>query len=349
MPTAKKLPSGSWNCRVFSHYEYLPDGKKKRVYESFTCSDPSRRGKKECEHMASEWACSRKSRAQDKTVLDAIRTYIDHKTHVLSPSTIRGYESLYRTAFASIGSVSVRSLDSITVQGWVNSYAKTHKQKTTKNAYHLLAAALDFCECPPMRVTLPAVPVPELHTPCDDEIQKLLNYTKDKYELHLAIMLSAFGSLRRSEICALTASDINGNRIHISKAMVEDKDKQWIIKDTPKTDTSNRWVEFPAFVISQIDPETQGRLIRCTPDQLSNRFKRAIRFSKAQHFRFHDLRHYYVSIAHAIGIPDAYVMQTGGWKTDHVMKKVYRGTLDDVMRKEQDKMHEHFRDAFHDA
>ncbi len=45
MPTAKKLPSGSWRCQVFSHYEYVnqDDGgvKKKRIYESFTCDDPS--------------------------------------------------------------------------------------------------------------------------------------------------------------------------------------------------------------------------------------------------------------------------------------------------------------------
>lgn len=49
MATAKKLPSGSWRCLVFSHYENLfnEDGspmidektgkqKRKRIYESFT-------------------------------------------------------------------------------------------------------------------------------------------------------------------------------------------------------------------------------------------------------------------------------------------------------------------------
>ena len=38
MPTAKKLPSGSWRCLVYSHTEEIknPDGsiKKKRIYES---------------------------------------------------------------------------------------------------------------------------------------------------------------------------------------------------------------------------------------------------------------------------------------------------------------------------
>ena len=60
MATAKKLPSGSWRCLVFSHYEYVTgkDGnvKKKRVYESFTCDDPSPAGKRRCEAMAAEYA-----------------------------------------------------------------------------------------------------------------------------------------------------------------------------------------------------------------------------------------------------------------------------------------------------
>ena len=46
--------------------------------------------------------------------------------------------------------------------------------------------------------------------------------------------------------------------------------------------------------------------------------------------RLHDLRHYSASILHAIGIPDQYIMSRGGWKTDNVMKRVYRDTLSDV-------------------
>ena len=41
------------------------------------------------------------------------------------------------------------------------------------------------------------------------------------------------------------------------------------------------------------------------------------------HFRFHDFRHYYVSYAHMMGIPDKYIQAQGGWSTDHVMKRVY--------------------------
>ena len=57
---ARKLPSGSWRCRVYSHTEDVlqPDGstKQKKVYKSFTCDDTTLKGKRKCEKMAAEWA-----------------------------------------------------------------------------------------------------------------------------------------------------------------------------------------------------------------------------------------------------------------------------------------------------
>lgn len=50
MASAKKLPSGFWRCQVHSHTEEItqPDGtiKKKRIYKSFTCDDPSAKGRR---------------------------------------------------------------------------------------------------------------------------------------------------------------------------------------------------------------------------------------------------------------------------------------------------------------
>lgn len=43
MPTAKKLPSGSWRCQVFSHYETVLDEKNKPVIDSKTGKPKQRR------------------------------------------------------------------------------------------------------------------------------------------------------------------------------------------------------------------------------------------------------------------------------------------------------------------
>lgn len=79
-----------------------------------------------------------------------------------------------------------------------------------------------------------------------------------------------------------------------------------------------------------------------SPDAISDRFKDALTRCGLPHFRLHDLRHYSASILHAIGIPDQYIMARGGWKTDHVMKRVYRDTITDVEKEMNNKINDYF-------
>lgn len=100
MATAKKLPSGSWRCQVFSHFEeqIQPDGsvKKKRIYKSFTCNDPSARGKRKCEAEATAWAAGKEqfSGIQSINFGDAMDNYINSRENVLSPRTISEYRKM---------------------------------------------------------------------------------------------------------------------------------------------------------------------------------------------------------------------------------------------------------------
>ena len=108
MAKAKKLPSGSWRCQVYSHTEEIPqsDGstKKKRIYKSFTCDDPSAKGKRKCEQMATQWAVEKENRspAEDMTLNDAVTSYIQSKKNVLSGSTVEGYKQIQRSYMESI-------------------------------------------------------------------------------------------------------------------------------------------------------------------------------------------------------------------------------------------------------
>ena len=66
------------------------------------------------------------------------------------------------------------------------------------------------------------------------------------------------------------------------------------------------------------------------------------------HFRFHDLRHYCASVQHALGVPDAYIMQRGGWGNDRVLKEVYRHTLKDKVSEMDDKANNYFESMQHE-
>ena len=82
------------------------------------------------------------------------------------------------------------------------------------------------------------------------------------------------------------------------------------------------------------------------PNTLCKVFKRVTDSLDIPHFRFHDLRHYSASIQHALGIPDAYIMQRGGWSSDRVLKAVYRYAMDDQTKEMNEKANAHFAELY---
>ena len=49
-------------------------------------------------------------------------------------------------------------------------------------------------------------------------------------------------------------------------------------------------------------------------------------------------------LAHALGMPDAVIMASGGWKTDDVMKRIYRHEKQDQVTEMQKKYAAQFHD-----
>lgn len=325
MAKAKKLPSGKWRALV---YDYT-DAQGKRHYESFTADT-----KKEAEYLAAEFAVSKKTKGKnaEMSFKDALDKYCSLKSNVLSPSTLREYKRMSLKSYTQLLDLPLKSFTQDIIQSWVNEYAADHSPKSTRNAHGLLSAVLDtFAPEIHFKSTLPQKIKKDLYVPSDDDIKALLAYFADTdKDMEAAVYLAAFGTLRRSEVCALTADDVNGNIISVNKAMVERDNNDWVIKTT-KTVSSTRLIEMPKFVIDKL-PKS-GPLVGISPDQVSQRFTRALDHLGITHFRFHDLRHYAASIMHAIGVPDQYIMQRGGWSSDRTLKAVYRGTIEEYTQK----------------
>lgn len=355
MPKAKKTKSGSWKVRVLDHEEIIydengspvrrPDGKikKKQYFKAFTSTDPSPAGRRAVEKMASNWLSDRESgmQIQDLTVKDAIAKYIDLKKDILSPATINGYRTLQRTAYDQISNLRLDRIKDTELQAWINQFSAKHAPKTTRNAWGLFTAVCDtYAPGRRFSVTLPMKKPAELYVPSDADIKNLLETIKGT-ELEKAVLLAAFGCMRRGEICGLTAEDLRGNTVTINKSKVK-TEKGYIIK-SPKTTSSYRSVELPGFVIQKFS-DVSGQLVKLSPNKITEYFHKAVISSGVPNFRFHDLRHYSASIMHAIGIPDQYIMDRGGWKSDKVLKSVYRNVISDEKKKFTDKINAHFDD-----
>ena len=141
MAKATKLKSGSWRCLVYDQTIKVPqpDGtmKDKRLYKSFTCDDPSPKGKRKCEAEAAEWAANKETARNDNgklTLKEAVSSYISAKENVLSESTITGYKMIQRNYMPSIEHINLEQFNKQIVQQWVNSLASRNSLKTVKNA-----------------------------------------------------------------------------------------------------------------------------------------------------------------------------------------------------------------------
>lgn len=328
--------------KIVKRFAYYEDGKRKG--KTFTAYSEA-----ELAQKIAEWNLNHSYVAKPSmTVLDALNLYVATKEPALSPSTVRGYESIIRNQIEAkeIGSIALGKLTSTDIQTWINDAIMAKKSpKTISNWYGLLQSGIslqnrrfDFS-----KITLPMKKKYIGYTPSDDNVKILIDYAKglDTKDLYISLMLAAFGPMRRSEICALTSDDIVGNTIRISKAKVKNKDGAWVIKDIPKTTESERIVNFPDFVMDEIKG-IKGPLVTITPNALYHRFLKAIKKANLPDFRFHDLRHYSASIMHAIGVPDAYIKQRGGWSSDYVMKRVYIEAMEEEKKKQSEKIFNHF-------
>lgn len=315
---AKKLPSGSWRCQPFIN----------GIRKSFIVKDPSLKGKRKCEAMAANWANTIRSFENKETVSGSIRDYIDSKANILSPSTIRSYEGMLSNSYESIKDKKIDSIQGKELQKWMDDFSKTHSAKSCANARSLLVASLKMAMPEfAVKITIKQHRQIEYYTPTDADISAIIEHTKGT-EIGKAIMLAAFGTLRRGEICALTKDDISGNKVHICKSMAQVKGGKYIIKST-KNEQSVRTVELPREVIKALLDTEGNRIVNMTPSSVTQRFEHVLKECYLPSFRFHDLRAYSASVRHAMGIPDVYIMADGGWKTDNVLKRVYRRAMND--------------------
>lgn len=327
---ATKLPSGSYRTSVFIGY----DDKHKRRYKSFTAETA-----KKADLLALQWQSAHPSDTlSGLTVKKALAAYIRQKEAVLSPSSIRGYKSIQKMLKADYDGIDNKRLEDLTrddLQTFVNDLSCQKSPKTVRNYIYLLSAVWNYNNVPFPRVTLPSRVRPQFNIPDEETLKQVFEAFKGT-DMEIPVLLGTIGPMRRGEIVAASIDDLDGNVLHVHRSAVQDASGKQIIKDYPKTDGSNRMILLPQSVVDKI--RQQGYICNLNLMQVSHYFSRTLARAGIEHFRFHDLRHAFVSIAHAAGLPDAYIQERGGWSTNYTMNNVYRHTLDSDRKKEQEKV-----------
>lgn len=333
MPTAKKLPSGTWRVQV---YVGKKDGRS--VTQSFTAST-----KKDAERKASTFLAVTKH--NDLTFGEAAEKYIEAKENVLSPNTIRTYK-LHASRLSSLDGVRVSRLDSEKAQRAVDQLSRSLAPKTVASCYGFLTAVLAMFEpSTVLRVTLPERQKKETPIPTDEEVDLMIREAPSE-DLRLAIQLAAFGSLRSGEACALSRDMVLKNHIHIARTYALDDTGTWIIKGSPKTSAGNRDIPLPEPLMASIRASNHedGRIIKYTPSSLHDAFRRLTRRLKIYPYKFHSLRHYFASMLHAQGVPDKVIAKLGGWEDVSTLQKIYQHATADKLEEASQILNDLFAD-----
>lgn len=320
MPKVEKLPSGSFRIRVYSH----TDANGKKIYKTFVDKD-----KQKVKKLAHEFEDNKiELQSGEVTVKRCIDDYINSKTGVLSPSTIKSYRQIQAKYFDSINEMYVSRITSKDIQYLVSELSKDRSAKTVFNIYSLLMAALDQVSDRKYKVTLPSRVKPQLNIPDDEDVLNLINAADD--DIRLCIILASICTLRRGEIMALKYGDIlrEFESIYVHADMVQDENKNWVYKDMPKTASGVRRIKCSKNLISMIpegDPDEY--IFKMSPDAMSHKFTK-LKKKLGINCRFHDLRHYSTSIRGYLGIPAKETQQVGGWASLKMIQDVYDNRLE---------------------
>lgn len=288
----------------------------KRKYKSFTAKTA-----READMLAEQWKVLYLPHVSVGTFGQCAEQFLDAMKSTLSPSTLRSYNCIKKSIEQNSKAFYRANIGQIRAEDFYPMYSSLKSPKTVRNWNGFISSVFAFKEVPMPKVKLPEKKKILYRVPDEKEVRAIAGIVKGT-NLEIPFALAIRG-LRCGEIAAVKADDVENNVLHVHRSMVY-TGKEWVEKQ-PKTLESDRFVPIPKKLSRKI--KKAGKATEMTPQAISCAYSKMLQRNGFEKSRFHDLRHAFVSIAHANGIPDSYIMAMGGWSTDRVMRSVYMQTL----------------------
>ena len=333
VPTPRQLPSGKWFIQlraegqsVTEDTEALCVAKAQAIRAGFV---------------------EQKKKAPNKTLRQAIDDYTASKSDILSPATIRGYNTIRNNRFKTVMD---KPIDSI--RNWqkiCNEEASLCSAKTLKNSWGLMTPVLRYNGLDVPDVSLPPVVLNARPWLDPDQIKIFVDAVHGT-NCEIPALLALHG-LRRSEICALTWEeniDLEKKQFLVSGAIVPNTEHKMVRKNTNKNASSRRYVPIlidNLYIALEAVEEKSGPVVTCNPNTIRVQVNKVCKKLGFPLVGTHGLRHSFASLAHHIGMPEKEAMCIGGWSNYDTMHKIYIHISRANISKYENKMRDFYKNT----
>ena len=353
----RKRKDGRWEARLISEYDKT--GKAK--YRSFYGKTYLEAKEKRISYLRSgaEAQSQQKANKTDKRkvlVSQIMAEWLDSRKDSVKESTYAHYKNLADThILPKLGCIPLAALTSENINQFLKELLSSGRidgkgglsSKTVADIRSVLLLALEYARskqypCPDLdKIFSPHVSRPEMKVLTLEQQEKLENYLfRHPGPMELGILITLYGGLRIGELCALQWRDIHfeSGTLQVSKTILriqkEDRDKEkktQVLVSRPKTDSSNRLIPLPGFLLEFLRNFRQGSevyLITGTkfylePRMCLEKYKKILKKAGLESHTFHTLRHTFASIAITNGADIASVSEALGHSDKAVTLRMY--------------------------
>lgn len=271
------------------------------------------------------------------TLTKAIDRYIESRTNVLSPESIRIYKQYQRLRFQELMKMQVGDITKDIAQKSVNDSLQHYSAKAVQTSWGFINTVMheitgEFLDVKVGQVVCvgkQALSPEQLKVFC-----KAIHGT----DIEIGALIELC-SLRRSELMHLKWKDIDlENRIiHVSGATVYDENLKLVDKDTNKNKTSRRDVPIKMQqlydVLASAKGEPEEKVVPFYPNTMARRINKVCRENGLPEVGNHGLRKTFASLEAYLGNTSKSTMKQGGWSDDRTMLNIYTKVFDlDVAR-----------------
>ena len=280
------------------------------------------------------------------TVSGAVDAFLASRSNVLSPSTLRGYQIIRNNRFRALMDEKIPDLTPQAVQAYVNAESRLCAPKTLKNAWALLASAIEESSGRRFDVRLPQQERKERPFLMPAQIETFVEAVHGT-QMEIPALL-ALCSLRCSEILGLRWQDVDlkNARVFVRGAKVPDEHNVYVRKNTAKNASSIRTVPIMPQLVEALRaaPRTGESVVPYTESWIYRSINSICAAHDLPLVGIHGLRHSFASLAYHLNMPEHIAMQIGGWKDETTIRRIYRHIADVDIKNSINAMQSYYAD-----